>query len=246
MLKTTVVNHIDRKGVEMKDFFTSVLNGTFDFNKLVAFFGSLFDDVKANEGVMGIWDGFMGAVSGFLPFLLIALGVIELLYGKKFLGIQKFVASAALGYCVGVLAVSPVVSTVLPIPEMVCGAVVALVAAVLCKQVYAVALFGGAGLFGYVICFAGGLIPGLPTVGNQVLSFAAAGVLIFLVLIFRKNIERLGLAFLGSYMITSAVINNFFNYTTLVPGSEGLIRNSVLCLIAVLGFVYQYKRRRRY
>ncbi len=237
---------MDRKGAKMGDFFTSVLNGTFDFNKLVAFFGGLLDNAKANEGIMGIWDGFMGAVSGFLPFLLIALGALELLYGKKFLGLQKFIMSAALGYCVGVLAVAPAINGMFPLPEMVCGAVVALVAAVLCKQVYAVALFGGVGIFGYVICFAGGLIPSLPTIGNQVLSFAGAGVLIFLVLILRKNVERLGLAFLGSYMITSAVIKNFFDYTTLVPGSEGIVKTVVLCAVALLGFIFQYKRRKRY
>lgn len=242
-----MVNHIDRKGVKMGDFFTSILNGTFDFNGLVGFFGGLLDNAKANEGIMGIWDGFMGAVSGFLPILLIALGALELLYGKKFLGLQKFIMSAAVGYCVGVLAIAPLINEMFPLSEMICGVVVALVAAVLCKQVYAIALFGGAGIFAYVACFAGGLLPfELPTIGNQVLSFAGAGIVIFLVLILRKNLERLGTAFLGSYMITSAIINNFFNYPALAAGNEDLVNTIVLVVIALLGFVFQYKRRRRY
>ena len=231
----------------MGDFFTSVLNGTFDFNKLVSFFGGLLDQAKANAGIMGIWDSVMGVIGGFLPIILIALGVVELLFGRKFLGLQKFIMSAALGYCIGVLAIAPIINGMFTLSEMICGAVVAVVAAVLCKQVYAIALFGGVGIFTYVICYAGGLIPvALPTVGNQVLSLAAAGVLIFLVLILRKNFERLGLALLGAYLITYSIIHNYFDFTALVAGHEVIVNVVVTCAIGLLGFAFQYKRRKRY
>ena len=232
----------------MVQFFNEVLAGQLGCKGIVDFLKNLFElNVKGNGEIMGLWDSIIGAVASVLPIVLIALGALELFFGKKLLGLQKFVFSAALGYVLGIVVLTPAVSKIFELPAMVCGIACAVVAAVLFKFIYAVLLFGGVGIFGYALFFANGLIPMvLPTEGNQVLSFAGAGILIFLVLIFRKNIERLGTAYLGAFLIIDNVIKNYYDFTTLLAGYEDLFRTAAIIVVALLGFLFQYKRRRRY
>ena len=232
----------------MVQFFNEVLAGQMGFKGIVEFLKNLFElQVKGNGEIMSLWNSITGSIAGVLPIVLIAIGALELLFGKKFLGVQKFVFSAALGYVLGVLVLSPAVNKIFAFPAMVCGIVCAIIAGVLFRLVYAILLFGGVGIFGYALFFANGVLPMvLPTENNQVLSFAGAGLLIFLVLIFRKNIERLGTAYLGAFLIIDSVVKNYYDFTALLAGSEDLLKTVAIIAVALLGFAFQYKKRRRY
>ena len=178
----------------------------------------------------------------------IALGLGVLCYGKKWLGFLKFIASAGGGFAIG-LAINPMLISTLPVLEgkaWITGAVFALVLGVLSGLLYFVLYIGGSGLFVYVTCYAGGLFPfPLPTEKSVVLSCIAVAVVAFMLLVWRKNSEMLGTAFLGAFLINKG-IRIIYDYTALLAEHANVLNAVVLCMIAVLGFTHQYRRRRRY
>ena len=225
------------------NFFKDVFAGKYVFNEFTRELGILLDEA----GMKNLLDLIKG-IGQPLAFIAIAVGLLQLTYGKKFLGLFKFVAFAGIGYAIGAYAIQPILPDILinAINPTVCGVIFALIGAVLYKLLYVLVLFGLGGTFVYVIFYAGGLIPmELPTVGDANMSYIAVGVVLFLVLIQKKNVERLGTALLGSYLITYGV-KMLYDYTTLLPEHAGVVDTVVLLALAAFGFYYQYKRRRRY
>ena len=225
------------------NFFKDVFAGKYVFNDFVGTLGQLLNDA----GMQKLFEMIKG-IGQALAFVAIAVGALQLLYGKKFLGLFKFVAFAGIGYAVGAFAIQPILPEILlnAINPTVCGVIFALIAAVLYKLLYVLVLFGLGGTFVYVIFYAGGLIPmELPTIGNATMSYVVVGIALFLLLIKKKNAERLGTAFLGSYLITYGV-KMLYDYTALIPDQAKIINAIVLVALAIGGYVYQYRRRRRY
>ncbi|MBQ9071416.1 MAG: hypothetical protein IJY23_08770 [Clostridia bacterium] len=226
------------------DFFKGVLAGEFDFYAFVGRFGHLLNEA----GFAAVFEKIesFGMISAIVA---IALGAILIFYGKKYLGLLSLVASTAVGYFAGASLMHPMLIGTLPVlegKEFICGAIVALVGAVLNKLIYNVLFYGLAAVFSYVICFVNGLIPvALPTTGNATMSYIAVGAVIVILLLQRKSAQRLGTAFLGAFLVTYGV-KFFFDYTALLPEYAVWINAGVMCVIAAIGFAYQYKRRRRY
>ena len=225
-------------------FIKGVLAGDFDFHSFVGTLGHMLNEA----GFAAVFEkieslGILSAIAA------IAGGLLFVFYGKKFLGLVKFVASAGLGYIAGSSVMHPLIVGTLPVLEgkgFICGAILALVCAVLYKLIYNVLFFGLAAAFSYVIFYAGGLIPvALPTVGDKTMSYIAVGAVLLIILLQRKSAERLGTAFLGAFFITYGV-KYFFDYTALMPDKAVLLNAIVMCAFAIVGFNYQYKRRRRY
>ena len=225
-------------------FIKGVLAGDFDFYSFVGTLGHMLNEA----GFAAIFEKIesLGIVAALVA---IAGGMISAFYGKKYLGLIKFFAAAGCGYFAGASVMHPLVIGTLPVlegKEFICGAILALVCAVLYKLIYNVLFFGLAAMFSYVIFYAGGLIPmALPTVGDKTMSSMAVGAVLLIILLQRKSAERLGTAFLGAFLITYGV-KYFFDYTALLPDKAVIINAAVMCAIALVGFRYQYKRRRRY
>ncbi len=196
---------------------------------------------KAGEG-----DTIIASVSSILlkigVFLLLALGIVELLYGKKFLNAQKFVFCAIAGYIVGSEAVHGIINKIFEIPPYVCGIAIAILAAVLSKMIYNIALYGGSGFLVYLLFFANGVLPfGLPTEGNQIISLIIALVVVIAMFICRKNIDRILTSFVGSFCITTAVMK-LFGKTV----DKSWVSFLIIVGLFVFGFIFQRKRRKRY
>ena len=225
-------------------FIKGVLAGDFDFYAFVGNLGHMLNEA----GFAAVFEKIesLGIVSAIVAM---AFGLLLVFYGKKYLGIIKFAAATGFGYFAGASVMHPLILDTLPVlegKEFICGAILALVCAVLYKLIYNVLFFGLAAIFAYVIFFAGGLIPVvLPTLGNQTMSYIAVGAVLLIILLQRKSAERLGTAFLGAFLITYGV-KYFFDYTALLPDQAVIINAAVMCAIALVGFLHQYKRRRRY
>ncbi len=232
---------------------SSIAGAKYDFDILGNIAGRIFGNMAANETIAGIWEAILSAISpfaAFVPFALIILALIEVFFGKKLINLQKFLACVVVGFCFGVHYVSPLINNIFNLPPYISGAVIALVAAVLCKFIYVAGYVFAAGYSGYLIAYSGAYIPFLSSVtkGNLIISLAIALAFVAVALIFRKYIEMFGTAALGGYFISKTIIANFFDYRTLeFLGEVGWIAELVLILvIAIVGFIVQYKTRTRY
>ncbi len=179
-------------------------------------------------------------------FIILAIGLIELLYGKKFLNFQKFAACAAAGYVAGVVIVSPIINKLFPLPTVVSGVAIAILMAVLSKMIYNVALYGGVAFVSYLFLFANGILEfKLPTEGNLVYTLIAVAVILLIMVIARKNVDRFVTALVGGLFISIAV-KRLFDYTVILPGNEKLVQLALIIVLTVFGFIFQYRRRKRY
>ena len=227
----------------VKEFIKAVFDGTYDFWGFIKELGDLFN--KLGETVI-FKDLTLAAIftsPGLYSYILAGIGLVFLFYGRKFLPLLKVLVFGAVGYVVGTVFAYPALMVAMPGSALVtpvsCGVTAAVIGAVLCKFLYGVLYVGVGAIFTYVICFGGGLIPGLPTVGNATLSYVAVAIVVLILIIMRKNISRLGLSFAGAYFIVEAVSKNFFKLTSPV-------NFIVMGVVALIGFSYQYKRRKRY
>lgn len=227
----------------MIEFLKAVLAGAYDFWGFVKILGDFFNGIGASQiaGELTLSGIFTSA--GLYSYILAAVGLIFLLYGRKFMSIILCVAFGTVGYVVGGVFIYPLLlptmsGSILCTP-LVCGITMAVVGVVFSKLLYGILYIAAGAAFTYVICYGGGLIPGLPTVGNQMLSYIAVAAVILALLIMRKNVTRLGLSMAGAYFIVEAVSKNFLPLTQ----PTNLI---IMGVLALLGFTFQYKRRKRY
>ncbi len=240
---------------QIGNFFTSAINGQYDFKITGDFFNWFFHDMAQNASISGLWQYVMNAISGFaafVPYVLLLLSLVEVFFGKKLLGLQKFLVAAAIGYCVGVTYVHGLIAPIFPtLPDYISGAVIALVAAVLSKFIYVITYIVAAGYAGYLLAYVPTYIPFLKGITHENILFSAivAVVFIILALLLRKHIEMFGTAALGGFFISKIVISGFkFNYVELeLFGTFGwLVELIAILLIGLIGFIVQYKTRSRY
>ena len=227
----------------MIEFFKSVFNGDYDFWKFIKILGDFFNKIGEAKITSDMTVSSIFTSAGLYSYILAGVGLVFLLYGRKFFTLIKFVAFGLAGYGLGSAVAYPAVAGSLAgsaiITPLSCGIALAVVGAALSKFLYGVVYLASGVIFTYVICFGGGLIPNLPTVGNSTLSYIAVAVVVLVLIIMRKNISRLGLSMAGAYFIVEAVSKNFFKLASPI----NLI---IMAVIAVIGFAYQYKRRKRY
>ena len=223
-------------------FIKSVIAGEYDFNGFVGKLGEFFNFLGATviSGELTLKSFFSSA--GLYSYILMGVGALLLLYGKKYLPLIKLLLFGGVGYVVGYVILAPMIAPYLGesslFSPITCGAVTALILAVLSKLVYSILFYGIAAMFAYVIAYAGGLIE-LPTIGNATLSYAVVGAVVLLLLIKRKSAERLGTAFLGSYLIVSGISKNFY---ALVSPTIWII----IGVLSLIGYRFQYRRRKKY
>ena len=234
-------------------FFVNLRDGRWGFGQIIDFFKGLNASVEANAHIAGIMEkayGVLESIATFAPFVFLAVYLIESFFGKKLLGLHKFIACFIIGYGCGVQFVSPLLDKVVSVPTWATGLVVAIVAAVFCKIIYVLALMAVSGYGVYILAYSGTTLTFATqfTAGNWVVCAVAGAVAIVLVLALRKIVEIVGTAFLGSYLAVSAIcdITGFYNMSWITERSALIICWIATGLIALLGFIVQWSTRRRY
>ncbi|MBQ7363484.1 MAG: hypothetical protein IJW48_03420 [Clostridia bacterium] len=234
------------------EFFEAVKNATFGFQEIITaivdFYNNLFLDFNISQLVSGMrWH--LRYVEPAIPFILIILFGVIALTGKRIFGFIRCTAFVIAGFLIGIYTLSPIILEVMPsLPTWVIGAVTGVVAGVLSKILYYVALVAVSGYSTYILCMRG-IIPGVATFteGNWVVGLICAAVVIVAVLILLKYIEMSGTAMLGGYGI-ACIIRGWYDYTSLTPfvGREWLGVLIVTLIFAVIGFIVQWRTRERY
>ena len=233
-------------------FFASIANGSFNFYAIGDFFNGYIAKFQASAELMNMWNGivgFLGKLGAAMPIVLLALCAVEIFLGKKLIQLQRFLLCVAVGYSVGVLMISPLINQAFLLPNYITGIVIAIVAAVLSKYIYFVALALASGYSVFLIFYTNACVPfPLPTVGNMVISIIIAVAAVVLVFLLRKYVEMAGTAILGGFLATRVVIFNYFDYRTLgfLVGREWIAELVLVGLLGIAGFIVQYKTRARY
>ena len=232
--------------------FTRLINVEYDLATFIEKFKYIFNSIFKAEtsdttALIAMVKGMIGAYMAYLPMILLALCVIEVFFGKKLFGIQKFLLCFFVGFCGGVYFIADAI-TFIALPDYIIGAVVGLVCAILCKLCYWLGYVGTFGYLAYMICFSGAYLAMVTvyTKGNLIFSAAAAVIVIVLALIFRKFIEMLATSALGAYGIVSIVDKNFFDFGSLGFATEDIVKLAVIGVITLIGFIVQVKTRKRY
>lgn len=229
------------------DFIGMVSRAEFDFGGLGEFFRGLIDSFLQNETisiVVSTVSEFLAGISAFLPYILIALSLVLCFFGKKLLPVLKFLGFFVVGYVCSVYWLAPLINRAFPtLLAWIPGVVVGFIAAILGKYLYWLALALAAGYPIYMICYNALYLPFLEglTKENWVISLVVAAVVVVLVFVFKKYIEMLGTALLGSFLALLAVksgIWDFYNFDWLYYTAFGVV--------AFLGLLVQFKTRKRY
>lgn len=224
----------------MIEFVKALLAGEYDVKGLYAYALELFEAVKTNEGIMWLTDKITGTLGGILPIVMIVIGAIFVIRGQKSLWFFKFFISALGGYAIGSYMVTPIINNIFPLKATLCGLIVCLVCAVCCKSVYILGVSAATGVLTYTLFYANGILPfTLPTEGNSTLCYVAVAIVVLTVLITRKHVERIATAALGSCILCEALARNY------VPTIES-VKLYVFIAVWVIGYLYQYKKRKRY
>ena len=234
-----------------------LINATFDLGALWEWISAFFKSMFANPAVDGyiqLAEGYLAMVPALVvPGALLILSLIQAFFGKKLLGLQKFLGCFTLGFVCGVAIVHPFVAAFIQgISAEIIGLIIGIVCGLLCKPVYFLTYVAVAGYSVYNILFGGYYLPETITAmtkGNLVVCAVAAGVAVLLVLIFRKWIEMLGTAALGgwcTYLSADALLIALTGAGVAAFPMADVIKIAAIVVVAFLGFVVQVKTRRRY
>lgn len=232
---------------ELLDLVNGLRAGEMTTKEFIGNLGQWFNDIGVGGPVTSCLD------SSWFPFAALLVGAIFLFYGRKWIGLIKFLSFGAIGFIAG-LVVSPMLEGMLPFlvgKAWITGALCALILAVLNKLVFGLLYFGGPAAAAFAVCYLPNIIPveNLPTVGNIPMCAGVAAVAALIMLAIRKDFERIATAIGGATLINMGV-RKLYDYLTLIPEAYSkyatYVDVGVVALLAVLGYVYQYRRRRRY
>ncbi len=224
-----------------------VVEARFGFEYIWQRLVELYKSVTQNSDIAGLWEKLMSLIAPAVTLVLwscVIVGLVICLFGKKISGILKFIGFFALGYAIGVHFIAPLIPPEVPIVGWVIGLVVAIVAAVAYKFLF-VALYSVSVLYAvYRLCYFGFFLDKEPvfSVGKAITSLAVAAVVLILSLILFKFVEMLLTSALGSWIMVSAFSAVAFD----LGAKSWIIELVVFALIALVGFAFQVKTRRRY
>ena len=233
-------------------FLNSIMNATLTLKGIFAYLKGLVDTTLANAEVantLATVKNLLTPVWAYRFFAFMALALIVAFFGKRLLGILKFLGGFAAGFIAGVALIAPMVSFIPTNFAWIIGLVVGLVAALLNKILYVLIAIVGVGYSAYFCAFTAAILPEVFnfTKGNLLFSGIVAGVAVLLVLIFRKTVERLATAILGGYWFALALANVYNICTISFLATMGNIPHLVVAgIIALIGFIIQVKTRKRY
>jgi len=238
----------------LMEFFMSVKEAEFGFYEIWEYVVNLYYSISQLPEMVEIWNGFRSFIDPFysvVPYILIVLALIVAFFGKKIIGLIKFVACAFVGFFAGMYFVHPLITDLITIPSWITGIVVAIVAAVLYRFLYLAAYAIGFGYCAYILCYTGFYLRGEEVVHTDsmaIVCLAIAVGVVVLLFIFRKYVEMLGTAILGGYLVSYIIRCMIYDYKALefVQAAPWAAAAVITAVIAIPAFLVQYKTRRRY
>ena len=235
------------------EFFIAVKEGSFGFYQLWEWFVNLYYSVTKAPDIMNIWAAFMKFIDPIypiVPYILIALCLFVVFFGKKLMPVLKFLACFFFGFIGGLYFIGPPLAAIVTVPAWVSGLVVAVVAAVLYRFIYYIAYAVGTVYCVYTLCYSGFYIGGEPehTLGKALICLGIAVTAAVLAFVFRRHVERIGTAILGGYLISYIIRCFIYDYKAweafrAVPWLAAAV---ITVLIAIPGVIVQYKTRHKY
>ena len=142
---TNIYGRVTRAGKEDEmNFLNKVLAAEYDFSAIGQFFKNLYNGSFTGK-VEALWDKLWGMLpvnETIVACILLALAAIELLFGKRLLGLQKFLGAFALGYAGAYVYLVPVLADLVPALAdygWIIALVVGVIAILLRKIIYIVA-----------------------------------------------------------------------------------------------------------
>lgn len=227
-------------------FFEVIKSGEFGFEQIFAYITELWASILANEYIAGVMEWInttLAAVLPYLPYILLGVYAILLLFGKRLFSVIRFITFFLVGFVLGVYYLAPIVlGYFASIPAYVVGIVIGLLAAVLGKLIYYLAYSVAVGYSVYLVCVSGMVVAELAE--NYMVGAIVAGIAIILALVLHNFIERLGTAFLGAYGILG-IVKGWYDFTTLVPGYEWAVMLGATAVLALIGFAVQQATRKK-
>lgn len=230
------------------DFFNKVLAAEYDFDAIGQFFKNLFNGSFTGK-VEELWDKLWGMASVIHPFvgyIFLALALVQLLFGKRLLGFQKFIGAFAVGYAASVVYLVPVLADLIPALAdfgWIVGIVVGIIAILLRKILYMAVYIVAFAYIPYYLLYSGEIVAA--TKGQLIIAAAAAAVIVILAIVLRKWVEMLGLSALGAYCITKT-LDVKFGVIDMIPMDGMLVGLIILGVLTLIGFIIQVKTRKRY
>lgn len=237
-------------------FFEKFAQGSVGFAEIGAEISNVFAKITDPAGtVSSLWSDATGWLTSILPFAwiipaaLALLSLVQMFFGKKLLGVQKFVACLVIGFACGTMFIHPLLADIgiTFMPDWVVGLIVGIVSAILFRLIYFLAYILAAGVAGYILCVGNVL----PEAVSQYLNYWFVGVgvavlFIILALLLRRIIEILGTAVLGAYTLylSFAAILASFGWAI---GADYAIWWMIgfLAVGGILGFLVQLKTCKR-
>lgn len=227
------------------DFFKALKEAEFDFEALEEFIFDLYTAIMFNNSdmikILSSIEGFMDTISAFIPYIVIVAMLVVALFGKKLLSILKFLTFFVVGFGLGVYFIPPLLEDIVNIPGWVSGLVVGILAAVLYRFVYIV-------LYSVAVCYSVYILVEI-SLGQPIVSLVVALVALILAFILKKYIEMLGTAMIAGYVIAITVSTSIYDYTTELNFLDGIEWVGILVvtlIVAIPGFLFQFKTRKRY
>ena len=222
----------------MLEFFQKVAQAAYSFQDI----GDFFKKMLLEGDIRTYYEKAIGFIPDYYIYVLLAFSLLMAFFGKKLLGPQKFIAFLAVGFGAGEVYVAPLLVNILPsLPAWVSGLVIGLIAALLCKFLYWIAVAVAAGYSVFMVLYTD-MFFALPE-PKQIIAAVAALVAIILVFIFLKFFERLGTAFLGGYLSTVLLMKAVdFSF---IPLDLAITKWILVGVIALLGFLVQIATRSR-
>lgn len=216
--------------------------GDMNFTEFIGGLGQWFNDIGVGGKVTSVTN------ASWFPFLALLVGMLFIFYGKKWQGLIQFASCAGMGFVLG-LVLNPLLVGTLSVLEgkaWITASLCALILAVLNKLIFGLMFFGGPALLVFVICYFGAIIPfDIPTMKNLPVCLAIAAFTSLLMFLLRRDVARVVTSVIGGFIINLGV-KKLFDYTASIPKYAMLVDLCVVALLAIMGFVYQYRRRRRY
>ena len=234
------------------EFFNCIKEAKFTFDVIWQAIVSFFTDVFNGPDVSAVWNGFLDAVSSIYTVVLICAIVLSLvmaLFGRKLIGVIKFLAFFLLGFLLGAHLLTPLLPPEVALPGWIIGIVSALVLGVLSRFAYIAVYVIAFGYSAYVLTYHGFLLTPDPVYSNTraLVSLGVAILVIVLLLVFKRFVEMLGTSVLGSWLAVTALINLYdFTAWPVFDGAEWLASLIFTGIVALLTFIFQVKTRRRY
>jgi MFS family permease len=235
------------------EFFNCVKEARFNFSVIGEAIASLYYDITQNPDISAIWNGIMNAIQGSYQAVmtLFVIGcILVALFGKKIIGILKFLFFLVVGFALGTHLLTPLFPANVQIPGWIMGLVVGIISAVLARFLYLILYTVSIGYGTYILVYNGFQMQSNATytAGKALACLIVALIVVVAAIIFKKYVEMAGTAMLGGWCASLIFTKCIYNYVALpfLTGIEWLGILIPTLIIAVIGVIVQVKTRRRY